>query len=123
MSNSDTPPRSFEARVFWRLVTPFVFAILVVAASSAIIINLSARGQDQIAAEMSEKLVRSVISGIERELDRLVYDNSWRDLAFENLVSSLDKEWADNNIGTYAADLYGLSGSFVLSPDDKTKIA
>ena len=123
MSNSDVPPRSFEARIFWRLVTPFVLAVLVLAVSVAVVINLSARGQDRIAAESSMTLVDSLVGGFERDLDRLVYDNSWWDEAIENLVTSLNKEWADDNIGTYAADLYDLSASFVLTPENETRIA
>lgn len=123
MSNSDVTPRSFEARVFWRLVTPFVLAVLVVAASAAVVINLSARGQDRIAAEASETLVRALVSGFESDLDRLIYDYSWRDVAVENLVLDLNKDWADNNIGTYAAETFGLSESFVVQPDNGTKIA
>tara|TARA_R110002110_G_scaffold85816_4_gene223905 strand:- start:249978 stop:251666 length:1689 start_codon:yes stop_codon:yes gene_type:complete len=123
MSNPDVTPRSFEARVFWRLVTPFVLAVLVVAASAAVVINLSARGQDQIAAEASETLVRALVSGFESDLDRLIYDYSWWDVAVENLVLDLNKDWADNNIGTYAAETFGLSESFVIQPDNGTKIA
>lgn len=123
MSSAEVPPRSFESRVFWRLVTPFVLAVLVVAASAAIVINLSARGQDRNAAETSETLVRALVSGFEDDLDRLVYDNSWWDEGYENLVTSLNKDWADNNIGTYAAETFGLSESFVLTPDNRTKIA
>ncbi|MEP4378718.1 MAG: ATP-binding protein [Alphaproteobacteria bacterium] len=123
MTNSDVPSRSFEAKVFWRLVTPFVLAVLIVTASAAFVINLSARAQDRMAAESSRTLVRALVSGFERDLDLLVYDNSWWNVAFENLVETLDKDWADDNIGTYAADTHGLSESFVLSPNNKTKIA
>ena len=123
MSDPEVPPRSFEARVFWRLVTPFVIAVLVIAGSAAIVVNLSARSQDRLAAESSQTLVRALLSGFERDLDRLVYDNSWWDLAVENLVEDLNKEWADNNIGTYAAETFDISESFVLTPSDTTKIA
>ncbi len=123
MSKSDSAPRRFEVRVFWPLVTPFVLAVLLVAVSAAIVINLSARGQDQIAAEGSKTLVGSLISGFEEDLDTLVYDNSWWDLAVENLVEGLNKDWADNNIGTYAAEVYGISESFVVAPDGSTRIA
>ncbi len=123
MSKSDSAPRRFEVRVFWPLVTPFVLAVLLVAVSAAIVINLSARGQDRIAAEGSKTLVGSLITGFEEDLDTLVYDNSWWDLAVENLVTSLNKDWADNNIGTYAAEVYGLSESFVVAPDGSTRIA
>lgn len=123
MSNTETAPRGFEIKVFWRLVIPFVLAVLAVAVSAAVVINLSAREQDRAAAGMSETLVRSIITGLERDLDLLVYDNSWWDVAFENLVSGLNKDWADNNIGTYAAETFELSESFVVSPDNSTKIA
>jgi hypothetical protein len=64
MSSAEVPPRSFEAMVFWRLVTPFVLAVLVVAASAAIVINLSARGQDRIAGETSKTLVGALVTSI-----------------------------------------------------------
>ena len=123
MSSAEVPPRSFEARVFWRPVTPFVLAVLVVAASAAIVINLSARGQDRIAGETSKTLVGALVTGFERDLNRLVYDCSWWDVAEENLVFDLNKDWADNNIGTYAAETFDLSESFVVLPDNGTKIA
>lgn len=123
MPYPETEPPSFETRVFWRLVTPFVLAVLIIIVSSAIVINLSARGQDRIAAESSQTLVRALMRGFERDLDLLVYDNSWWDLAVANLVEDLDKEWADLNIGTYAAETFDISETFVLSPSDETKIA
>ena len=123
MSESDSAPRRLEARVLWPLVTPFVLAVLLVAVSAAVVINLSARGQDRIAAESSRTLVRSLIAGFEEDLNTLVYDNSWWDLTVENVVSNLNKDWADNNIGTYAAEVYGVSETFVVAPDDTTKIA
>jgi sensor domain CHASE-containing protein len=123
MSESDSAPRRLEARVLWPLVTPFVLAVLFVAVSAAVVINLSARGQDRIAAESSRTLVRSLIAGFEEDLNTLVYDNSWWDLTVENVVSNLNKDWADNNIGTYAAEVYGVSETFVVAPDDTTKIA
>ena len=123
MSNPEVEPPSFEARVFWRLVTPFVLAVLIIIVSSAIVINVSARGQDRIAAESSHTLVRALVTGFERDLDRLVYDYSWWDLAVANLVEGLNKDWADDNIGTYAAETFDLSETFVVSPDNGTKIA
>ena len=54
MSNTETAPRGFEIKVFWRLVIPFVLAVLAVAVSAAVVINLSAREQDRAAAGMSE---------------------------------------------------------------------
>lgn len=123
MFKSDSAQRRFEVRVFWPLVTPFVLAILLVAVSAAIVINLSARGQDRIAAEGSRTLVSSLIAGIEEDLNTLVFDNSWWDRTVENLVTNLNKDWADDNIGTYAAELYGLSESFVVAPDGSTRIA
>lgn len=123
MSNPEAEPPSFEARVFWRLVTPFVLAVLIIIVSSALVINLSARGQDRIAVESSYTLVRALVTGFERDLDRLVYDYSWWDLAVANLVEGLNKEWADDNIGTYAAETFDLSETFVVSPDNGTKIA
>lgn len=123
MSKSESAPRRFEVRVFWPLVTPFVLAVLLVAVSAAIVINLSARGQDQIATEGSRTLVGSLVTGFEDDLITLVYDNSWWDLAVEKLVTSLDKEWADNNIGTFAAELYAISETFVVAPDGTTRIA
>ena len=107
----------------WPLVTPFVLAVLLVAVSAAVVINLSARGQDRIAAESSRTLVRSLIAGFDEDLNTLVYENSWWDLTVENVVSNLNKDWADINIGTYAAEVYGVSETFVVAPDDTTKIA
>ncbi len=84
---------------------------------------IMAQSQDRLAKDNSVHLARSVLDEIERQLARQLVDYSYWDVAVDKLVTELDPEWADNNVGIYAYDSLGMASSFVLDANDQTVYA
>ena len=96
------------------------FAVLAVCI--AIIAGLAivaANGQDRIAIDNSIHLTRSVLADYERRLAQTVLDYSYWDEAVANLVTAPDLEWADDNVGVYLYDAFGISSSYVVDENDR----
>lgn len=106
-----------------KLIAPVAIAGLIALAVVLSLIWLAARGQDAVAAGSSSDLMDAVISGIELDLEQLVYDYTWWDQAVENLIERPNLEWAGDTIGIHAAETFAVSETYVVSQDDRTLFA
>ncbi|MGH6932887.1 MAG: ATP-binding protein [Dongiaceae bacterium] len=75
---------------------------------------MAAREQDRLATEESIKLANNVVNARKAELGRLVRDYAYWGDALQNLDLELNPEWADENIGSYLVDAFGVTNSLVL---------
>ena len=67
--------------------------------------------------------IKSVSGALDRNLthlERIAKDFAWWNEAVENLVMSVDLEWADQGIGFYAFENYGYETSFVIDGQNRT---
>ncbi len=106
-----------------RLIAPFAVAMIVAVAAIASLIWFAARSQDEQAAQVSRTLAETLIATERRSLEQLVYDTTWWDESVIHLVNAPDAEWADSYVGSYAADTFGVSHTYVLSAQNMTTFA
>jgi len=78
----------------------------------------SLRSQDTVAIQDSVHLTRSMLGDTRGRLQDQLLDYSYWDEAVQNLVDRPDPDWADNNIGTYMYERFGIDCSLVVAPDD-----
>jgi len=99
----------------------FAFALVLVVSVALIggLVIVAANSQNQIATRDSIHLTRSVLSAIERRLADQLLDYSYWDEAVANLVANRNLAWADNNIGIYMHDKFGINSSFVLDAENR----
>lgn len=122
--NDIATPRPVSATTTARKLILPVAAVVVIALGAVIaLVWATARGQDAIAFESSQTVVRSVFCEISESLGRIVFDYSWWDASVENLVDAPDPVWADDNVGSYIAETFEVAESFVVSADDRTTFA
>lgn len=121
-ASSDILKRSTSGFI-GRLVAPVAIAALLSLAVVLTLIWVAARGQDDVAAQSSADLMRTVLSELKNDLGKLAYDHSWWNEAIVNLIEQPNSEWAGANIGDYVAEIFDVSDTFVLSEDDRTLYA
>lgn len=80
----------------------------------AAITFFTSRSQDRVAADESIHLAKSVLTDITRRLADQTLDYAYWDQTVNNLVTRVDLEWADKNIGIYMFEAFGITTSFVL---------
>ena len=100
----------------------YSFAVVVVV-SIALIVGITlftSRSQDRIAAEESVHLTNSVIADITRRLADQTLDYAYWDQTVNRLLTTVDLDWADNNVGIYMHKTFGITSSFVLNGQNQT---
>ena len=60
------------------------------------------------------------VGDYQRRLAQTALDYSYWDEAVENLVTAPDPDWADENVGIYLFDTFGISSSYVVDENDRT---
>ncbi len=123
MTNPETNAGEKGMSLIGHLVAPFAIAILIALAGIVVLLWVAARGQDEIAARSSRNVMQALTEFIARDMEQVVYDNSWWDIAIENLIVNPNPAWADLNIGGYAAETFDIMESYVLSADNRTLFA
>ncbi len=83
-------------------------------------LSVAAERENNVAYRESRHIVETAFSLKERELRNWARDYAWWDDTLENATKNVNLEWAENNIGTYLQDSFGVSGSFVTKPDMTT---
>ena len=105
------------------LVIPLFIFILTAFGVLIYGINESAETLDRVEVKHSEKLLTALMADHKKNMKSLAYDYSYWEDAIDNLVLSLDLDWADENIGSYLFELHGLAGSYVIDTENQTKYA
>jgi signal transduction histidine kinase len=85
----------------------------------AVLLLFAAREQNELALESSQHLARSALGDEIGELQSAARDYATWDLTVEKVVQSLDEDWADDNIGTWAYEGLQMSGTLVLDGSDR----
>lgn len=118
----------FQARVrlskIPRAVTLLPFAFLCVAAASVTyFLWVAADRENENAAETSLHLATTALSSVQRDTENWARDYAWWDDTLEQTSGAVNVEWAENNIGEYLRETFGISGSLLLNPDGQTIFA
>lgn len=74
---------------------------------------------DKSADKQYREFIQASIAQQAKVVGTLAMDYAWWDEAIIKLVESPDRDWADNNIGSYMNEKFGISMSFVLGRDDQ----
>ncbi len=101
------------------ILIAFALVLTVSVALIGGLVVLAANSQNQVAIRDSVHLTQSVLAAMERRLADQLLDYSYWDEAVANLVTNRNLEWADNNVGMYMHDKFGIDSSFVLDADDR----
>ena len=110
--------------IFTRWPALAVVALLLLGATAVAALTIvAARGQDRIALEKSVALVHAMIDARVRDLARQNVDYSFWDEAMVNLVEQPDQAWADDAIGPYLAEIFGVTATIVIGADDNPRFA
>ncbi len=106
-----------------RLIIPVLALLVTGVAVAVIVLFLAARSLDKRAIGTTTQLALSAMAAEQRALNNLAFDYTWWDEMTAHLVDSYDPTWADDNIGSYLSDTYGIGYSFMIGRDDKTLAA
>ncbi|MDA1090546.1 MAG: ATP-binding protein [Proteobacteria bacterium] len=100
----------------------YSFAAVVVVSIALIAgtILFTSRSQDRIAVEESVHLTKSVVAAITRRLADQTLDYAYWDQTVNKLVTTVDLDWADMNIGVYMHKTFGITSSFVMDGSNRS---
>lgn len=106
-----------------RLLLPTVLVLLVACLALAVVFFQAVRQLDSTSRQASANAIEAIVDHETARLSVLAYDYSWWDQAVISLVSNPDPEWAQDNIGSYLAETFDLTVSFVIGPEETTMFA
>ena len=104
------------------LVLPVILIMGIGLLAGCGLLWLSAEVLDRKAESSAKHLVQSLMQAEIRRLSTLALDYTWWDSPFHRVFGELDPQWADDNIGSYLADVYEIDGSFALDAQNDTII-
>lgn len=130
MSTLESPPtapvdeKSITHRrdIQW-ISASFILLLVISVGITSALLYIAARSQDRVAINDSTHLIKSVLSDIDIRLRDQLKDYSYWDEAVNNLVGETNAGWADNNIGIYMFETFGIAASFVIDTDNSTRYA
>ena len=79
----------------------------------------TSRSQDQAARQESVHLTKAVLAAVTRRLADQTLDYAYWDQTVNNLITRVDLDWADKNIGIYMHKTFGIASSFVLNAGNR----
>ncbi len=98
-----------------RIGLPVALLLLLLAVLVGALLTFAVRGQDRVAREASETIVRAALGAERSALESLVRDYSFWNAAVENLIFDLNPEWIPENLD-WIVENSGVSRVFVLGP-------
>ena len=101
-------------QVTFSLIAPIAaLALLLVAALSAIVVSGMER-QNAIAREGEETMAKSILSILQRQVERSAIDYAWWDEAARHLVVSRNADWVELNVEYSALETTEMEAVFVV---------
>ncbi|MBO6948606.1 MAG: hypothetical protein JJ855_11570 [Rhodospirillales bacterium] len=100
-------------------VLSLLFLVLSIGAVTYFL-SVAAERENNVAYRESRHIVETAFSLKERDLKNWARDYAWWDDTRNFATLNVDIKWAENNIGTYLQDSFGVTGSFVVTPDLQT---
>lgn len=110
-------------RITATLMAPVLLAMVAALAFVLWLVDRAADRLDAEAAAYGQRLARTFIEQNLGRLEEMTYDNAWWDPAVANLVTMPDAYWANENVGWYWHETFGLKASFVVDPQGETVFA
>lgn len=86
------------------------------------LLYIGVTGQDSRSIRNSEKVVARALTEIQGGLAANALDSAWWDTAIENAVEDLDPLWAEENIGAWMHETYGLNGTVIFGSDSRSAL-
>lgn len=81
----------------------------------------------QLAEQREAEQISAVINAVFREkldaLGKLALDYSYWDMTIEESLIKKNRDWSEDNIGTYLIDTFGITNSYLLDPNGRTVFA
>ncbi|WP_022729458.1 sensor histidine kinase [Fodinicurvata sediminis] len=96
----------------------FVLVAVFLVVAAALIYN-TVQEQNRVAEQTALQIVSSTISEQREKLSDFVEDYAYWDATVENLVSSYDPKWADDNVGQWVVDGLGMDGSLAVGANNR----
>lgn len=106
-------------QIYRSLSAPFWFLLIFSLSTVSGLMIFVTHNQNETAINRSIHLANSVIERQKKTLAATVLESGYWDQAVDNLVTTLDLEWADGNIGTYANETLGISSTYVLGANNE----
>lgn len=100
-------------------VLSFLFLSISIGAVSYFL-SVSADRENDVAFRESQHIVETAFSLAQRDVSNWVKDYAWWDDTVLKASNNVDIEWAEDNIGTYMQESFGITGSFIVSPTLET---
>lgn len=100
-----------------RFGVPIVLLVLLLAVLTGGLLQVAVNGQDRVARQASEDIVRAAGAAQRNDLESLVRDWSWWNEAVEALIFEFDPQWVQLNLTDWLTENFGVSRSFVFDPD------
>jgi len=97
-----------------------VLFLIVSIAAIAYFLRVASSRENAIAQENSLHIARTAFNVFEQQVNVWAKDYAWWDATVAFAVDGSDVEWAEDNIGKYLQDTFGITGSYMLDPDGGT---
>ncbi len=107
-------------RITLSLVLPVLLSLVAAMLLVVWLIERSAQGLDAEAELGDHRLARTLIERQLESVEQLTFDYAWWDAAHTHLATTPNSFWADENIGWYWHEIFGVSASFVVSATGET---
>ncbi len=98
------------------LIAPVIVILLICVGVILTVILSGARVQDQAEVKRSHQIAVSALKIVGRDLGRLAIRHARTDEAYTNLARSLDRRWAEQNLGGGLHNGFGEAQAFVFGP-------
>jgi diguanylate cyclase (GGDEF)-like protein len=108
------PPRS---------VLPSMMVVLLICAAAIVVLVWHANQEiDSIARDELKKRVAVALEIEAQRLQDLAVEYTYWDIAYQNLISNPNRDWADHNIGAYMHEYYDVAISLAADRSDKVTL-
>ena len=106
-----------------QIIHPFLLVISFCLVVGGSYVYLTTKALDRQEQTLTTHLARSALAAELKELGNWARDYGFWDEAVANLVDHPDRKWANDNIGQYLHESYGIDHSYALDAKNRTIIA
>lgn len=105
------------------LLLPMLLFVIFALLAFSVLLYWSAEALNQRQAEAQESLITSILDNRRSALRSLVVDYAWWDEVIVTFDVGMDERWANEELGAYLQEAFGISCLWILGPDNETKAA
>lgn len=102
----------------WRLYGPVIALVLFALGLAGGTLWYAVVEIDRGAARSSSRLAITAVEDATRSMALLAKDYAYWDVVSERVLDDLDRDWAEQNLGSYLAATFGIGGSIVIDEAD-----